>query len=50
MIRKAAIVTEADTMAELREMVREVVQLHFEGQEPPSVIRLHVVRDEVISA
>ena len=45
-----AIVTEADTLAELREMVRDAVQVHFEGQERPSVIRLHFVRDEVISA
>jgi hypothetical protein len=42
--------TQADTMAELRLNVREAVRCHFdEGQAPP-VIRLHMVKDEVISA
>jgi len=34
----------------LREMVRDAVRCHFEADELPSVIRLHFVRDEVISA
>ncbi len=44
------IFTEADTLAELRTMVRDAVQLHFEDDDRPKVIRLHFVRDEVISA
>ena len=44
------IFTEADTLAELREMVRDAVQVHFEDGERPAIIRLHFVRDEVISA
>lgn len=44
------LVTEGDTMEHLREMVREVVRLYFEGKECPSVIRLHMVRDELLSA
>lgn len=44
-----SIVTEADTLAELREMVRDAVRCHFEEGESPSVIRLHFVRDEVIA-
>ena len=44
-----SIVTEADTLAELREMVRDAVRCHFEDGESPAVIRLHFVRDEVIA-
>ena len=44
-----AIHTEGDTLVELREMVRDAVRCHFEEAERPAVIRLHLVRDEVIS-
>ena len=43
-----AIVTEADTMDELREQVRDAVRCHFDDDERPVMIRLHLVRDEVI--
>lgn len=45
-----SILTQADSMAELREMVREAVRCHFEADTIPAVIRLHFVHDEVISA
>lgn len=45
-----SIFTEADSYEELRERVREAVQLHFEERERPSVIRLHYVKDEVLAA
>ena len=47
----AAIFTQADTLAELREGVKDAVRCHFpdEGQRP-RIIRLHYVRDEVIAA
>jgi len=44
------IFTQADTMAELREMVRDAVRCHFNGDSAPAVIRLHIVKDEVIPA
>ena len=44
------IFTEAESVNELREMVRDAVLCHFETDELPSVIRLHFVHDEVISA
>ena len=40
--------TQAETMAELRANVRDAVACHFEGQRP-ILIRLHVVRDEVMA-
>ena len=37
----ASIFTEADSLDELREMVRDAVSCHFEGEERPKIIRLH---------
>ncbi len=45
-----SIFTEAETLADLRQMVRDAVNCHFDGESKPSVIRLHWVRDEVIPA
>ncbi len=44
-----SIYTEADTLAELPDKVRDAVRCHFESGKAPSVIRLHHVREEVIS-
>lgn len=45
-----AIFTEGGTMEELRVNVREAVDCHFDGGEnAPSAIRLHFVRDEVMA-
>jgi len=48
--RSAPIFTEAETIPELEEAVRDAVHCHFDEGEAPSVIRLHLVRDLVISA
>ena len=48
----AAIVTQGDTLEELREMVRDAVQCHFGSGDlgaMPKVIRLHFVRDELLA-
>ena len=45
----APIFTESDTLEELRSMVKDAVECHFQEQERPKVIRLHFVRDEVIA-
>lgn len=45
-----SIVTEADTIDELHEMVRDAVDCHFDPENKPKVIHLHFVRDEVIAA
>lgn len=44
-----AIVTEADTLPELREMVLDAVRCHFDAAVTPKVVRLHFVRDEVLA-
>jgi predicted RNA binding protein YcfA (HicA-like mRNA interferase family) len=46
----ASIFTEADTLEQLREAVREAVRCHFEESDRPPAIRLHLVHDEVIAA
>ena len=44
------ITTEADTLTDLRHMVRDAVQCHFhDAEQMPKIIRLHFVRDEVMS-
>ena len=45
----APIFTEADSLAELPDQVRDAVRCHFAEGSAPSVIRLHFVRDEVIA-
>ena len=46
----ASIFTEADTLDALRAAVREAVACHFDHAERPGVIRLHFVRDELLTA
>ena len=45
-----SIFTQADSVDDLREMVRDAVRCHFDEGTAPAVIRLHFVHDEVISA
>ncbi|HYW07155.1 MAG TPA: hypothetical protein VE913_09380 [Longimicrobium sp.] len=42
----ASIHTEADTVAELREAIRDAVRCPFDEGESPAVVRLHFVREE----
>jgi hypothetical protein len=44
-----AIFTEADDLDGLREMVRDAVVCHFDEEERPRVVRLHLVRDELLA-
>jgi hypothetical protein len=45
-----SIFTQADTIEELKTMIRDAVSCHFADDEKPHVIRLHMVKDDVISA
>ncbi len=40
-----SIVTEADSVHELRDQVRDAVRCHYDEEEVPKLIRLHFVRD-----
>lgn len=44
-----AIFTEADTLEELRAMIVDAVQCHFDEDERPRIIRLHFVKEEVLT-
>jgi len=44
-----SIFTDAETMEDLKVNVKEAVQCHFEEDEMPKVVRLHFVKDEVMS-
>ncbi len=46
----ASIFTEADTLDQLRDAIREAVRCHFEDTDRPQAIRLHLIHDEVIAA
>jgi predicted RNase H-like HicB family nuclease len=45
-----SIFTQAETFDELKAMVQDAVATHFEPAERPRVIRLHLVKEEVLSA
>ncbi len=45
----APVFTEADTLDALREAIRDAVRCHFEAGDEPRMLRLHVVRDELIT-
>lgn len=43
--------TQGETLEELRGMVRDAVSCFFDGAaEAPKIIRLHIVREEVLAA
>jgi hypothetical protein len=46
----ADIFTEADSLEDLHAQVRDAVHCHFDPQQMPSLIRLHITREEVLAA
>ncbi len=46
-----SIFTQADSLQELREMIKDAVHCHYpDEQNLPQLICLHIVRDEVIAS
>lgn len=43
-----SIFTQAETLEELKTEVQDAVRCHFDDEERPRLIRLHLVKDEVI--
>ena len=43
-----SIYTEAETMDELKTMIRDAVNCHFEKEVIPKIIRLHFVKEELL--
>ena len=44
-----SIFTQADTFDDLKKMVQEAVLCHFDEKERPKVIRLHMVKEELLA-
>jgi len=44
-----SIFTQAESIEELRKMVKDAVECHFDEGERPKIIRLHIVRQEVLT-
>jgi hypothetical protein len=44
-----SIFTEAEDMASLKKEIKDAVYCHFEKNNMPKLIRLHLVKDEVLS-
>jgi len=43
-----SIYTEAESLGELKEAIKDAVRCHFEEKDMPRMIRIHMVKDEVI--
>lgn len=41
--------TEGETLAELKNNIKEAVRCHFDVENLPKIIRLHLVKEEVFS-
>ena len=44
-----SIFTQAETFEELKEAVKDAIRCHFEDVAMPSIVRLHQVKEEVLS-
>ena len=44
------IVTEADDVSSLHTQIRDAVHCHFDENQLPGLIRLHITREEVLTA
>ncbi len=47
---ETAIFTEAESLQEIKESIRDAVRCHFDEKDMPRIIRLHFVKEEVITA
>lgn len=45
-----SIFTEADSWNELKPAIQDAVNCHFDPAQKPAVVRMHMVREEVIEA
>ena len=45
-----SIYTQAETLDELKAMVQDAVRCHFEEENKPPIIRLHLVKDKATPA
>ncbi len=43
-----SIITQGETLEELKKNIKDAVNCHFEKKQKPKIIRLHIVKEEVI--
>lgn len=41
--------TEGDSLDELKENIKEAVACHFDDENKPKLLRLHIVKDELLT-
>jgi len=46
---ETSIHTEAESLTELKEAIRDAVKCHFNENDAPKIIRLHFVKEEIIT-
>ena len=44
-----SIFTEGDTLEQVKSNIKEAVECHFEEAELPKLIRLHIIKDELMT-
>lgn len=44
-----SIFTDAESLDEIRENIKDAIKCHFDEKEMPKLLRLHFVRDEVFT-
>ena len=44
-----SIFTQAETLEELREEIKDAVACHFDDDKLPKIIRLHLIREELLT-
>jgi len=44
-----SIYTEGETLEELKENIKDAVKCHIDAKELPHIVRLHMVKDEVMA-
>ena len=44
-----SIYTEGETLDELKENIKDAIKCHFDEKGIPHIVRLHIVKDEVIT-
>ena len=44
-----SIFTQADSLDELKIQIKDAINVHFDSKDKPKIIRLHIVRDEVLA-
>ena len=44
-----SIFTEGDTIEDIKEAIKNAVRCHFEEEDLPKIIRIHFVKDEILT-